>query len=330
MLAMKKDRRVFIMGESVASSAGVFGTTREAYLNFGDRRVITTPLSENGFTGIGMGAALAGLYPIMVHDRNDFLMLAMDQIVNHIAKWSYIHNGKITLPLVIRALIGRGWGQGAQHSQSLQALFAHIPGLKVVMPSTPYLAKGLLLESIFDPGPVIFLEHRWLFSKEGKVPKGFYTVPLGKAVRHRKGKDITVIATSYMVYEAFVAASALEKEGIEVEIIDPLTLQPLDEKTIIASVKKTGRAIVVDTGWRRFGVTAEISSVISENAFSFLKAPVARIGLPHASTPASSELENHFYPSAKEIIRAARMLLPMKVLKSKFHDRDRVVFTGPF
>lgn len=330
VMAMKKNKNVFILGESVASATGVFGTTRDAYLTFGNKRVIETPLSENAFTGLGIGAALSGLRPIMVHDRNDFLMLAMDQIVNHMAKISYIHQGKIKLPIVIRALIGRGWGQGPQHSQSLQAIFSHIPGLQVVMPSTPFTAKGLLLQSIMGSAPVIFLEHRWLYSKNGTVPQKYYTLPFGKAFCHKKGKDLTIIATSLMVYEALEAADILSKKGIDAEIIDPLSLQPLDEKTIITSVKKTKRVIIADTGWRRFGVTAEISAVIAETVGPILKTPIVRIGLPHAPTPTSSELEKHFYPSSKEIVRAALMLCSRKKSISKNLKNEKMAFTGPF
>ena len=335
--AMLRDASVCILGEGVDNQEGIFGTTKEAFDRFGAHRVVETPLSENAVTGMGLGMALAGLRPIMVHARNDFLMLAMDQIVNHIAKWSYLQRGNASVSLVIRALIGRGWGQAAQHSQSLQALFAHIPGLKVVMPSTPYTAKGLLLSSIFDGAPVVFLEHRWLYGKECDVPKEDYRVALGKAVCQRPGRDITIVASSLMVYEALEAADVLCKDGIDVEVIDLLTICPLDEDAILASVRKTGRVIIADTGWKKFGISAEIAALIGERAFGQLKAPVVRIGLPDAPTPCSSVLEDAYYPGERDIIKAAKALMRKGEKKSKaareFTNIDNMShpnFSGPF
>lgn len=331
--AMEQDQNVIIAGEGVDDHGGIFGTTRAAFLKFGHTRVFDMPLSENMIAGAGFGASLGGLRPVLVFARNDFLLLAMDQIVNHIAKWSYIQQGKTKTPLLFRALIGRGWGQGAQHSQSLQALFAHIPGLKVIMPSTPYLVKGLITSSIFGQDPVISIEHRSLYNLEEDVPENSYTVPLGKGFIHLPGNDITVIATSFMVQEALHAAAILAKENISLEVIDPVSLRPLDEALIISSAKKTGRVIVADTGTRTFGVTAEITAVIIEQAFSYLKGPVARIGLPDTPTPASPELEKHYYPGSAEIITAARKLLKQKSggagNKKSFYE-ENIIFKGPF
>src|SRR3989344_2496960 len=304
--SMANDPTIFIYGVGAADPTGIFGTTREAALKFGPSRVMDMPMSENTLTGIGVGAAMSGLRPVLVHARNDFLLLTMDQIVNHAAKWRYMSGGQFSVPLLIRAIIGRGWGQAAQHSQSLQALFAHIPGLKVVMPSTPYTAKGLLLYSIFDGAPVVFLEHRWLYGKECDVPKEDYRVALGKAMCQRLGRDITIVASSLMVYEALEAADVLCKDGIDVEVIDLLTICPLDEDAILASVRKTGRVIIADTGWKKFGISAEIAALIGERAFGQLKAPVVRIGLPDAPTPCSSVLEDAYYPGERDIIKAAK------------------------
>jgi acetoin:2,6-dichlorophenolindophenol oxidoreductase subunit beta len=334
--AMEACPSVFVMGESIESPAGVFGTTADAFKRFGKKRFIETPLSEAGFTGVGIGAALMGYRPIMVHDRNDFLMLAMDQIVNHMAKWSFLHGDNAKMSLVIRALIGRGWGQGPQHSQSLQALFAHIPGLKVVMPSTPFSAKGLLYAGIFDGSPVIILEHRWLYGKEGSVPLKPYKTPLGRVECLREGKDVTLLGTSLMVYECMDAADSLEKEGVSATVVDIRTLRPLDVEGIVAAVRKTGRAVVADTGWRGYGVGAEIAAVINERLFGRMKGPVVRIGLPEIPTPTSSELEKAFYPGAEAIASAARMLLSSsKSAKrpsrnARHSKRESLSFVGPF
>ena len=316
--AMKKDKSVFVMGESCGTEPNaMFGTIREAAEKFGSKRVFDLPLSEAGITGWGTGAAIAGLKPVMTHHRNDFLLLAMDQIVNHAAKWMYMH--RTPVGWTIRAIIGRGWGQGPQHSQSLQALFAHIPGLKVVMPTTPYDAKGLLIASIMEPCPVIVLEHRRLYDKTGEVPKKYYTIPLGKGNIVRKGKDLTIVAVSQMQLEAEIAADTLARVGIEVEIIDPRTIRPLDTDLIINSVKKTGRIIICDTGWKSFGVSAEISAQLAENAFDYLKAPIKRIALPDCPTPTSYALEEVFYPGVGDILAAATEILPKDEVK-KFRE----------
>jgi pyruvate dehydrogenase E1 component beta subunit len=304
--ALEMDERIFIMGEGVDDPAGIFGTTLGLHNIFGRNRVFDVALAENGITGIAIGAALGGMRPILVHARMDFLVLAMDQIINHAAKWRYMFGGRVNVPLTIRTIIGGGWGSAAQHSQSLQALFMHIPGLKVIMPSAPYDAKGLLTASIADGNPVIFIEHRWLYDHSGYVPEEAYTIPMGKGVIRREGKDVTVVAASYMVFEAGIAAENLEKEGIDVEVIDLRSLKPLDENIIFNSIKKTGRLVIVDAGWKTGGISAEIAARASEKAFSYLKAPIQRVTLPDTPTPASPELEKSFYPRAPEIISAVR------------------------
>ena len=307
--ALETDEHVFIMGEGVDDPAGIFGTTLGLHNIFGRNRVVDVPLAENGITGVAIGAALAGMRPILVHARMDFLVLAMDQIINHAAKWRYMFGGAVNVPLTIRTLIGGGWGSAAQHSQSLQALFMHIPGLKVIMPSTPYDAKGLLTASIADGNPVIFIEHRWLYEHTGYVPEEAYTIPIGKGVIRREGKDVTVVAASYMVFEAGIAADSLEQEGIDIEIVDLRSLKPLDEDIIFNSIKRTGRLVIADAGWKTGGISAEIAARASEKAFSYLKAPIQRVTLPDTPTPASPELEKLFYSRAPEIIAAVREVM---------------------
>lgn len=307
--ALSEDRRVFIFGEGVDNAGGVFGTTLNLHKEFGEERVFDTPICENTLTGVAIGASLAGLKPILVHMRTDFMLVSMDQLVNHAAKWKYMFGGKVTVPIVVRAIIGGGWGSAAQHSQPLQALFAHIPGLKVIMPSTAYDVKGLLLSSILDESPVIFVEHRWLYDHKDLVPPEPYFIPLGKAVLRREGKDLTLIADSFMVIMAMEAARILKKEGIDVEVIDLRTIKPLDYDLILGSVKKTGRAVILDFGYKFCGISSEISSFLTENAFGALKKPVLRIALPDIPTPASPVLEKAYYFGKKQIIDEVKKVL---------------------
>jgi pyruvate dehydrogenase E1 component beta subunit len=239
----------------------------------------------------------------------DFLMPAMDQMVNHLAKWSYMSGGTIKTPVVIRSLIGRGWGSAAQHSQCLHALFAHIPGIKIVMPSCPYDAKGLFLASLKERCPVLFLEYRWLYKHVGYVPKKPYTVPIGKACVRKEGKDITLVALSYLVAESLKAAYELQKAGIEVEVIDLRSVTPWDKKTILKSLKKTGKLLVVDPGHLSFGASAELAATLSKDAFSFLDQPPERMALPDTPTPASCALEDIYYPTSKTIIQTLKGML---------------------
>lgn len=307
--SMERDPSVFLFGVGVADPTGIFGTTLEPRKKFGLTRVFDTPMSENTLTGIGVGAAICGMRPVLVHARNDFLLLTMDQIVNHAAKWSYMAGGKLKVPFLIRAIIGRGWGQAGQHSQSLQALFAHIPGLQVIMPATPYDAKGLILQAMESDHTTVCIEHRWLYEKIGPVPQEHYTVPFGKGRMVRPGKDVTIVAFSHMAVEALGAVDELSKEGIEAELIDPRSLRPLDEDMILTSVKKTGRLVVVDTAWKTCGMTAEVAALAVEKAFRYLKEPVVRLGLAEVPTPCSAPLEAIYYPSPKDMAAAARGLV---------------------
>ena len=340
-LSMAKDRSVFVIGEGVPDPKGIFGTTLGLRKKFGASRVLDMPVSENALTGVCVGAALRGMRPIITHQRVDFALLAFDQMINNAAKWHYMFGGKLSVPLVVRLIVGRGWGQGAQHSQSLQSLFAHIPGLKVVMPATPYDAKGLLISAVLDNNPVIFIEHRWLHGIEGHVPKGMFRVPIGKAKIVRKGKDVTVVANSHMTIEALWAASLLEKSGIHIEVIDLRTIKPLDEGTIISSVRKTGRLIVADESFQSFGITGEIIARVTEKAFRSLKKPPVRVTLPDVPSPSSPYLTKDFYPGYREIIKATLEILgkPKSYLKTvlrhdrapaKHHDVPDMSFKGPF
>lgn len=305
---IEQDISVFLIGQGVTSPWYVGSTTVGLIDRFGSERIIDTPVSEGGVAGVAIGAALAGMHPILVHPRMEFMYYAMDQIANQAANWHYMFGGQVSVPLTIWAIINRGGEQAAQHSQSLQAMFTHIPGLKVVMPSTPYDAKGLLIASIEDDNPVIYIDDRWLYSYIGEVPEEMYSIPLGKGVIRREGKEATVVATSYMVTEAIKAAESLEKDELEVEVIDLRSLKPLDENLLLESVKKTGRLIIADAGWKICGVGAELAALVAEKAFEYLKAPIMRVSLPDTPAPASSVLEKAYYPSANNIISAVKRL----------------------
>ena len=304
--AMEQDESVFVIGIGVRSPWYVGKTMDGLDEKFGDTRVIDPPVSEEGITGTAIGAALAGMRPIMIHPRMDFMLLAMNQIVNHAAGWNYMFGGKVNVPVTIRAIINRGGEQAAQHSKSVQSMFMHVPGLKVVMPSTPYDAKGLLIASIKDDNPVMYIDDRWLYEQVSEVPEEPYTVPIGKGIIRREGKDVTIVATSYMVLEANKAAQGLEEEGIDAEVLDLRSLTPLDESLLLESVKKTGRVVIADASWKTCGVAAEISAIVASDAFEYLKAPVLRVALPDTPAPASSVLENAFYPGAEDIVSAAK------------------------
>ena len=328
--AMETDPRVFVMGMGVDDPKGIFGTTLTAFQRFGSERVFDIPLSEDAITGAAIGAALSGLRPVVVHARNDFLLLAMNQLINHAAKWRYMTGGAFSVPLTVRAIIGRGWGQGAQHSQSLQALFAHVPGLKVVMPATPYDAKGLLISSIQEDCPVIFIDHRSLYEYSGPVPDEPYGVPLGKGTIRREGRHVTVVGVSFMAIEALRAAEMLEEEGIEVEVVDPRTVCPLDEEIVFDSLRKTSRLVIADTGWRTCGLAGEVSARVAEKAFSLLKAPIRRVCLPDAPTPTGPTLEAKYYPNAEDIADAVRAVLsyPMATREASDSFRREAVAIG--
>ncbi len=301
-LAMEKDDSVFVMGIGVDDHKAIFGSTRGLVQRFGKDRVFDTPISEAAMTGVAIGAALAGMRPVHIHIRADFLYLALDQLFNMAAKWRYMFGGRMNVPLVIRAVVGRSWGQGAQHSQSLQSLFMHVPGIKLAMPTTPYDAKGLLLAAIADPNPVVIIEHRLLYDIQGEVPQGYYEMPFGKAAIRRAGKDITIVANSHIVTECLRAAEFLATQGIDAEILDPVTLVPLDVASIVRSVKKTGRLLIVDSSWTTCGVSAEIAALAAGLAFKALKQPIQRMGNKHVPCPVSKPLENEFYPNARGIV----------------------------
>jgi pyruvate dehydrogenase E1 component beta subunit len=281
-------------------------------------------------TGVAIGAALNGKRPIFVHARNDFMFLALDQLINNAAKWKYNFAGASSAPIVVRSIIGKGWGQGPTHSQSIQSLVAHIPGLFVAMPSSPYTAKGILLKSLEIDTPVILFEHRSLYDKTEDVPLEPYTIEFGKARIAREGKDITVVATSMMVQEALKAADILEKHGISVEVVDPISLSPLDEDAIIASVEKTGRLVCVDTSWLRCGIASEISAIIAEKAFKFLKAPIKRIAWPDSPCPVSKVLEEVFYRDFRDVARACCELLEKDISCVIHEQRREDRFVGPY
>ena len=305
---MRRDPTVFIMGEDVAEAGTPFKVLSGMVEEFGKSRVIDTPISEPGFTGIGVGAAMTGLRPVVDIMFGDFLTLVMDQLVNQAAKVHYMSGGAWKVPMVLRTTLGASRRSAAQHSQSLQAWLSHVPGLKVVLPSTPYDAKGLLKTAIRDDNPVIFFEDKMMFRLKGPVPVEDYTIPFGVADIKREGEDITIVATSSMVQVALGAAKLLEEIGISVEVVDPRTTWPLDEKTLIESAKKTSRAIVLDEGYERYGVTAEIASVIATGAFYDLDAPVKRIGAMHVPIPFSPPLEDATIPTEKSVFEAARAM----------------------
>lgn len=334
---LANDPSVLLMGLGVPGPTGIFGTTSGLVDEFGDDRVLDMPSSEQGMTGVALGMTIAGYRPVMIHMRVDFATLAMDQMVNQVAKWHFMYGGKMRAPLVFRMIIGRGWGQGPQHSQSLQAWFSHIPGFKVIMPTTAYDAKGMLISAIKDDAPVVVFEHRWLYGITGEVPESPYEVEIGKAAVMREGRDITIAATSYMAIEALKTAEDLEKVGVQAEVIDIRSLVPLDIETIYESVKKTGALIVADTGTTDFGVSAEIISKIVERDSSVLKKSPKRIGLPFCPSPTSPALAESFFPrsidisyAATEILGIDKNCLPPEPADGRWHDTPDPSFTGPY
>jgi len=327
--SMEKDPSIFMTGIAVDYPSGIFGSTTEATKRF-PKRVFDAPAMENALTGIAIGAAAVGKRPIIVHPRNDFMFLAFDMIINLAAKWKYMYGGNAgSVPIVVRAVIGKGWGQGASHSQSLQSVLGHFPGLNVVMPAFPSDAKGLMMSALKHSSPVIILEHRTLYDTEGEVPEESTYTPIGKAAVVREGKDLTIVATSFMAYEALHAAAELEKEGISAEIVDLRSIRPLDEETILDSVRKTGHLIVADTSWELCGVVSEVAALVAEKGFSSLKGPVRRIALANCPAPVSQPLEKAFYPTATTIAKAAMSM--MGKFSGHFGNIDREdTFKGPY
>jgi acetoin:2,6-dichlorophenolindophenol oxidoreductase subunit beta len=307
---MRSDENVFILGEDIGLYGGAFGVTRGLIEEFGAERVRNTPISESGIAGAAVGAALTGMRPILELQFSDFITIAADQIINQAAKIHYMYGGKGKVPMVVRTPGGSGTGAAAQHSQSLEAWMTHIPGLKVVQPSNAYDAKGLLISAIEDENPVIFYEHKLLYGLKTAVPEEMYRVPLGKAEVKREGTDVTVIATSIMVHKVLEAAKQLDQEGIQIEVIDPRTLVPLDKETIISSVSKTGRVVVVHEAVKRSGFGAEIVSIIVESeAFDFLDAPIERLGGKAVPIPYNPRLEKHAVSQVTDIVQAVKRTL---------------------
>ena len=306
-LALELDPNVFVLGQGVDDPGAMFGVTKGLDQRFGSQRVFDTPLSEEGLTGICTGAAMTGLRPVYMHNRPDFLLLAFNQIVNHASKIHYLDNGETRVPLVIWSAIGRGWGSGSQHSQAIQGLLMTVPGLKIIMPSTPYDAKGLMLAAIADNNPVLIFEHRWLMKQQGAVPEGLYKVPIGKGVYRQRGGELTIIGSSHALQLAIQAVDQLPE--ISADVIDLRTIKPLDKDIILESVRKTGRALIVDTGWAMAGVCAEIGCVIAENCPQVLKYPVRRIGLPDLPAPAGFTLEQFYYPTVEKIATTIKEML---------------------
>ena len=331
--AIKKDKKVVLIGLGVDDPKGVFGTTLNIHKKY-RKNVFDMPTAENAFTGIGLGLAISNFKPIIVHQRVEFSLLSIEQIFNQIAKWYYMSGGKINVPIVIRLIIGKGWGQGPQHSQSLEAIFSHIPGLKVVCPSNAKDAKGLLLSSISDPDPVIFFEHRWLHQTSSLVPKKNYLIPIGRAKILNKGDDITLISFSYGVIECLKSLEYLNKNKISPEIIDLRSLRPLDRKKIIKSANKTKKVLIVDNGMIKNGISSEISAIINEECKE--KIIIKRIGVIDSPIPSSPALAKFAYPNKNSIIRNVFNMLN---LKKKIHlknekiigsDQPDKYFTGPF
>ena len=309
---MRRDSTVFIIGEDVAEAGTPFKVLSGLVEEFGTGRVIDSQISEAGIAGLGVGAAMTGMRPVVDIMFGDFVTLIMDQIVNQAAKIRYMSGGKLKVPMVLRTTLGATRRSAAQHSQSLHAWLSHVPGLKVVLPSNPYDAKGLLKSAIRDDNPVVFFEDKMMYQLKGPVPAGDYTIPLGVAEIKRAGKDITLVATSSMVQVALSAADTLDKGGIGAEVIDVRTTAPLDKATIIESAKKTSRAVVLDEGYEGYGVTAEIASVIAEGAFYYLDAPVKRMGARNVPVPFSPVLEDQTVPTAESVVEAAKTLCGKK------------------
>ena len=329
MLALERDPAVFLIGVGIVDPKAVWGTVTGALKKFGPDRVVEGPLSEDALTGMSLGAATMGFKPILIHHRMDFVMLTINQLFNHAAKWPAMFGHQQSVSMGVRAPVGRGWGNGPQHTQSMHAMFAHVPGIKAVVPSNPKDAKGLLLAALEDGGPVMYIEHRWLYEDDASVPEGYYTTPIGKAEVIRPGSDVTIAAIGTGVGESLKAALALEKTGLSVEVIDVRTLRPLDGDTIIRSVKKTGRLVVVDSDWGSCGVAGEIIARVTEQAFEDLKEAPIRIVWPESCVPSSEALEAQFYPGAKEIQEATSSLCKHTSHKERIENTVKK-FEGPF
>tara|TARA_R110002126_G_scaffold35040_9_gene108157 strand:- start:1517 stop:2572 length:1056 start_codon:yes stop_codon:yes gene_type:complete len=329
---MDRDPSVFVYGQGVDDAKGMYGTTLDIHKEFGPDRCFDTPLSEDAMTGVGIGAAIAGMRPVHVHQRMDFLLLCMNQLVNMAAKMSYMTEGAVSVPFVVRGIIGRSWGQGAQHSQALHSYFMHIPGLKVFAPTTPYDAKGCMISAIRDNNPVIFMEHRMLYGNSGIVPETSYEVPFGKARLLSEGTDITIVGISHMIVEVLRAKQLLSQKGISADIIDPVSLSPLDIDTIATSVSKTGSLMVVDTSWLSCGAGSEIVAQVVERLQGAREIRVKRLGYQPTPCPTTRPLEELFYPSAQMIATEAYGLLgkPGLWVPEAVEASEIAEFRGPF
>lgn len=342
--SMHKSEDVFCFGLGIDDPLRIFGTTKQLKELY-PARIFDTPTAENGMTGIGIGAAIAGMRPVMMHQRVDFFLLALDQLINSAAKWHYMFDGKRSVPATIRLIVGRGWGQGPTHAQNLQALFAHIPGLKVAMPSTPQDAYSMLVDSIFDNNPVVFLEHRWLHNQQGKVDKSLTFdggqenyLPLGKARVVNQGTDITIVSMSFLTIEAKRAIDALAQQGIKAELIDLRSIKPIDWPTIERSVAKTGKLLVIDSGAETGSVSGEIIAHISEKQFSDLVIAPSRLAMPDIPEPTSYGLTKNFYFGSKEIADKVHLMvtnspsldLYQDLIRKGHHDVPGEYFKGPF
>ena len=339
--SLKKDKNLICYGLGVTDPKGIFGTTLNLHKKFGNKRVFDVPTSENALTGVAIGAALNGVRSVATHQRLDFFLLAMDQLVNAAAKWHYMFGSQISVPITIRLIVGRGWGQGPTHSQNLQAWFNHIPGLKVVMPTHPEDAKSLLIESIFDPNPVIFLEHRWLHNINGNIRNSLLKKKIGKSKVSIPGKDITIVSTSYLTIESMKASNYLKKNfNINPEVIDLISIKPMDYGTIFKSLKKTGKILVLDTGVHINSVASEIISKIASKKFDYLKIAPDYLAMPDVPEPTGFSLTKKFHISQKEIVLKILEMLKIKVnkkkiisdlqSKTKFHDQPDFGLIEPF
>ena len=338
---MKKDKKIILMGLGINDPKGIFGTTTGLSKIFGTNRVIEPPTSESALTGICIGAAIKGMRPILSHQRVEFSLLSIEQIINQAAKWNFMSGGKQKVPLVIRLIIGKGWGQGPQHSQSLEAMFAHIPGLKVVAPSNARDAKGLLVSSVKDDGPVIFFEHRWLHNIKGRVPKKLYSIKIGKAKVIQKGNDLTIVSFSDALIQLMRINKVLKRSGVSSEIIDLRSIRPLDKVTILKSVKKTRNLLVLDNGWKSFGVSSEIISIVSEKLSRSLKSNPVRLGVKEMPIPSTRFLAKDFYIDLRDILSSIEKItkkrIPVKTINEYLPSQNinevdipYKDFTGPF
>jgi acetoin:2,6-dichlorophenolindophenol oxidoreductase subunit beta len=334
-LEMRRNKKLITFGLGINDPKRIFGSTKGLVERFSSERVFDVPTSENALTGIGLGLSLGGNSVLMTHQRLDFFLLAFDQLINSISKWNYMFNGNSgKVNITIRLIVGRGWGQGPTHSQNLQSVFSHFPGLRVIVPTTPYDAKGLLTSSLRDPNPVIFLEHRWLHNSEGYVPKNNYLINLEKSKILKKGKDISIISTSYMTPEIKNIYKKLKDKNIDFEHIDLICCKPLDTKSIVKSVKKTGRVIILDTGFKTNSISSEIITLINENCFKDLKHRPIRITAPDIPEPTSYGLTKFYYHDSHNILSKILSIFNKKIKKQKLkkshHDIPGEWFKGPF